>query len=100
MIGRIIQQLDGLADRIGKLDHARQKLSAPPTTLWTIIHFALECGDFGLVLLLSPIPLGCKDIDNTVTRFVGTAKDHGQLSALFIHNTARGVFLLATQIMI
>ncbi len=46
------------------------------------------------------MPLGFKGIDNKVTRFVGTAKDHGKLSAIFIHNTARCVFLLATQIMI
>ena len=52
MIGRIIQQLDGLADRIGKLDHAIQKLGSPTTTLWTIIHFDLEFRDFGLGLLL------------------------------------------------
>jgi hypothetical protein len=46
------------------------------------------------------MPLGVKGLDKNVTRFVGTAKDHGKLSALFIHNTARGVLLLATQIMI
>src|SRR5262245_51886865 len=51
MIGRIIPQLDGLANRIGKLDHARQKLGSPTTTLWTIIYFDLEFGDFCLCLL-------------------------------------------------
>ena len=65
-----------------------------------MIHFALEFGDFSLFVLLEPIPLGCKGSDKKVTRFVGTAKAHGQLSALCIHNTARGVFLLATQSMI
>jgi hypothetical protein len=46
------------------------------------------------------MPLGFKAIDNKGTRFVGTAKEQVELSAIFIHNAARCVLLLATQIMI
>jgi hypothetical protein len=51
MVGGIIQQLNRLADGIGKLNHAIEKLCPPTTTLWTIIHFDLELGDFCLFLL-------------------------------------------------
>jgi len=100
MIRRVIYQLNRLADDIGKLHHATEKLRPPTATLWPIIHFDLKLRDLCLLLLFSPVPLGFKAIYNKVTRFVRTAKGQVELRALFIDNTARCVFLFTTKVMI
>jgi hypothetical protein len=46
------------------------------------------------------LPLGFKGIDNKVTRLVGTAKSHVELSAIFIDNTARCVCLVTAKVMV
>ena len=100
VVRRVIQQLDGLLNGVGKLYHTMQKLCASATALRTIVHFDLDLTRGCLLWLIHRLPLGCDHIHDEVTRFVGAAKGDSQLSALLIDDTARDVFLFAPHIMI
>ena len=100
MVRWIIQQLNRLMDRVGKLHHTMKKLCTPATALRTIVHFDLDQACSRLLLLIHRVPLGFDRIDDEVTRFGGTAKGDVQLGALFIHDPTRDILLLATPIVI
>ena len=100
MVGRVIQQLNRLANGIAKLHHAILKLRAPPTALRAIVHFDLQPCQGPLLRFLQRRPPGLKRIDDEVTRLVGAAKGQAQLPVIFSHDPARNVFLLQAQIVI
>src|SRR4029434_8450365 len=100
MVGRVIQQLNRLANGIAKLHHARQKFRAPPTTLPTIVPFYLQPCQGRRLPFPHRRPPGVKRIYDEVTRLVGAAKGQGHLPVIFIHDPARNVFLLQAQIVI
>lgn len=55
---RVIHQLDGLLNGVGQLDHPLQKLRAPATALWPVVHFELEQTGGCLLWLSQRGPLG------------------------------------------
>src|SRR5438105_14402730 len=72
VIRRIVQQLNRLVDEVCELHHTREKLRAPATALWTIVHFNLDQTRLCLLLLRHRLPLGFDRIDDEVTRFIRT----------------------------
>jgi len=100
VVGWIIKQLDGLANIVGELDHAMQKLCASPTALRTVIHFDLEQTRGCLDVLIPGCPLGFEHIDDEVTRFVRTAKRHAELPGIFVHDSTRNIVLLAPEVVV
>jgi hypothetical protein len=95
-----IQQLDGRANRVGNLDHAMLKLGASPTALRAVIHGDLEPTRGCLDGLIPGCPLGCKPIDDAVTRLVRTAKRHAELPGLFPHDSTRHRVRRAPQVVV
>jgi hypothetical protein len=75
-------------------------LRTPATTLRAIIHFDLQQTRSDLLVFIQGVPPGCERIHDEVTRFVGAAKGDRQLSAIFIDDPTRDIFLLAPHIMI
>ena len=95
-----VEQTNGFPNRIGKLHHPLQKLSAYPTTFRPIIDFELDV--LGRLLLAKgeAVPPLLHRINNKITGFIRTAKTQVQCSSVFIHNAAGNVFLLAAHIMV
>lgn len=100
MVGRIVEQLNGYANLVCKFDHAVEKLSANPTTLWSIIDFELQAFGQSLLLEGQATPPILKGIDDEITGFMRTAKVEMQLSTIFIHNPTRNVRFLASHIVV
>ena len=100
VIGRVIQQMDGFANLVGKLHHAVQKLCANTTTFWTVIHFDLQPRHGSLLSLIQRPPPGFERIDDAITGLGRAPKGDAQLSAVFIHNPARNVLFLQAQVVI
>jgi hypothetical protein len=86
--------VDGLANLVGKLHHAVQKLCALPTAFWTVIHFDLQPRHGHLLGPIQRCPPRFKRIDDEITGLGRAPKDDVQLCAVFIHNPARNVLLV------
>lgn len=83
MIGRIIEQLDGFADRIDHLYHPMQKLRAHAAALWAVVHFELYAADCAPLRGAESLPPCRQRVDNEVTGFGGTTEGHRELSGIF-----------------
>jgi len=100
VIGRVVQQLNRLTDDIAKRHHALQKLCAPPTAFWAVIHFDLQPRHGDLLTRIQGRPPRFERIDDEITRLIGTAKGDRELAARFIHDAARNVLFFQSQVMI
>ena len=100
VVGRVIQQLNRLANGIAERHHALQKLRAFPTAFRAIIHFDLQPCHGHLLGLIQRRPPGLKRIDDEITRLVGTAKGDVELATIFLHNPTGNVLFFQPQVVI
>lgn len=100
VIGRGIQQLNRLANAIGKLHHAREKLRPAAITLGTILPVNLQQIGSGCVDIVYSIPPCFQRIHNEIPRFIGTPTGDTALARLFIHDPAWDIFFLQAQVVI
>jgi len=100
MIGRVIQQLERLADRIGKLHHAMEKLRPHTAAFRAVVHFDLHPIDRAVRRSAEPLPPRCQRIDDEIARLGGTAEGHIQLRRVFVDDPTRDIFFLAPEVMI
>ena len=92
--------LNRLVDDVSELHHTIEKLCAPATALWPVVHCELDQTRVRLLLLMQRGPLGGDGLDDEVARFLGAAKGDGQRTALFIHDPTRHILLRAAPIVI
>ena len=92
--------MDGFANLVSKLHHTVQKLRAPTTTFWTIIHFDLQPRHSYLLSLIQRRPPGFERIDDEITGLGRAPKGEAQLRAVFIHNPTWNILFLQAQVMI
>src|SRR4051812_12696804 len=100
VIGRVIQQLERLADGIGKLHHAMEKLRPHTAAFRAVVHFDLHPIDLALLHGAEPLPPRRQRIDDEITRLEGTAEGPIELSRVFVDDPTRDIFFLAPQVMI
>jgi hypothetical protein len=100
MLGRVIQQVDGLAHLGGKLHQAVQKLRALPTTFWTVIHCARPPGHGRLLGLLHRRPPGVEGINDALAGLARAPKGDAQPRPGFIPNPTGNILLVPAQVMI
>ena len=100
MIGRVIQQVDGLANLVGKLHHAVQKLRALPTAFGTVIHFDLQPGHGRLLGLIHRRPPGFECINDEIAGLERATKGDAQPRTVFIHDPTGNIFLVQAQVVI
>jgi hypothetical protein len=100
VIGWLVEQLNGLANPVGKRHHPLEKLGANAAALWSIIDFELQ--QFSLLLLPGgqAFPPILYRIDNEITGFERTAKVDVQLPTILIDQTTGNVFLLTPHVMV
>ena len=100
VIGRVVQQLDGVPHLVGKLHHAMEKLRAHATAFGPVIHFTLQLLYRRLLVGRQGLPPGVQGIDHEITGLVGTAKDDAQPPRIFIYQAPRNILLLTPQVVI
>ena len=100
MIRRVVEQLDGFANRVSKLHHAMEKLCAYPAALRAVIHLELELFGGARRVRGHGLPAGCQCIDDEIARLGRAAKGDTQLSRLCIHHSARKRLRLTAQVVI
>jgi len=100
MVRRIVQEADRLADVIGKLDDSLEELRAPAIALRSVIDLDLDlCGAiFRLGRLTRPPRV--KAVDDEIAGLGRTSEGQMKLPTVFIDDTKRGVFFLASHIVI
>jgi hypothetical protein len=100
MVGRIVKQLNRLANLVCEFNHAVEELGANPTTFGAVVYFQLDTVSESLLLKRQTFPPGLQAIDDKITGFMRTAKVEMKLSTIFIDNATRNVLLLAAHVMI
>ena len=100
LVGRVIQELNRLADGSAACHHALPKLRASPTAFRAMIHFDLQPSHRYLLGLFQCGPPGFKRIDDAITRFVGAAKGDVELATLFLQNATGDVLFFQAPVVI
>src|SRR5215510_4226505 len=100
VIGRVIQQLDRLADGVDKLHHAMEKLCPHTAAFRSIVHFDLYPPDRTLLRSAESLPPRHQCIDDKIARLRGTTEGHLQLRRVFIDDPTWNIFFFAPQVMI
>ena len=97
MIGRVIQQVDGFANLVGKLHLAVQTLRAHTTTFWAVIHCELQPRHSPLLGLLQRCPPGFEGINDAIAGLARAPKGDAQPRTVFIHDPTGNIFLVQAQ---
>lgn len=100
VIGRVVQQVDGFADRVGEVHQAREELGPHPTAFRAIIDLELEVRDHGLLGRGEVVPPVLQAVDDEIAGLEGTAKGQMELPAVFIHQPERGVLFLSAHVVV
>ena len=100
VVRRVVQELDGFADVIGKFHHPFEELRALAIAFRPVVGLDLQPGEVPAFLGRQTVPPLIQAIDDEVAGFGRTAEDEVDLSAIFIHDTKRRVFFPATHVMI
>ena len=100
MVRRIVQEADGFADVIGKLDNSLEELRAPTIVFRPVIGLDLElCGAIPHLGRLTRPPR-VEAVDDEIAGLGRTSEGPVEVSTVFIDDTKRGVFFLASHIVI
>jgi len=100
VVGRIVQELDRLADVVGEFDHSLEKLRALAITFRTIIGFDLELGTLLVQFLGLAMPPVVEAIEDEVAGFSRTTEADVQLSTILVDYPKGDIFFLTAQIMV
>ena len=100
VVRRIVQELDGLTDVIGECHHTLEKLGALAIAFRAIVGLDLEQRATVADLAGLARPPRVEAIDDEIASFGGTAEDQVQLPAILVHHAERGVFFVASHIVI
>ena len=66
VVRRIVEEADGLADVIGELDHALEKLRAPTIALGPVVGLDLDVGDARTLIGVLARPPGVQAVDDEI----------------------------------
>ena len=100
VVWRVVQQSDRIADRLGKLHHAQEKLRAPPVALRAVVGFDLQQRD-GIALWFGKLlPPALQRVDDEITGLRPAAEGQMQLTGILVDDAEGGVFLLAAHVMV
>jgi hypothetical protein len=100
MRGRVVQQLEGVANLVGKLPPAMEKLGAHATAFWPGIHFTLQLLCPRLLWSGHGGPPGVQGSHPAITGLGGPAKGEAQLPRIFLPQPPRTLLLLAPEVVI
>jgi len=100
VIRRRVQELHRRVDEVCQLHQTREKLPAPATALWTIVHLHLDQTRLGFLLFRHGLPRGFDRLDDAVTRVLRAATGEVHRTARFLHHPTRHLWLLAPPIVI
>ena len=100
VIRGVVEQLDGFADGIDQLHHARQKLGPHAAALRAVVHFELHPVNHALFLDTQALPPSRERIDEEVAGLRGTAEGHIELGGVFIENPTRDIVFRAAKVMV
>jgi hypothetical protein len=92
--------VEGLANRVGKLHHAVQKLRALPATFWTVSPFDLQPGQGRLRGLLHRRPPGFACLNDASAGLARAPKGDAQPRPVFSHDPTGNLFRVQAQVMI
>jgi len=100
VVGRKVQQANGLADVISKLNHPLEKLRAPTIALRPVISFDLQVRNPCAQLRRLTLPPCVQAIDDEIAGLGRASEGQMQLPIGFIDDTKRGLFLLASHVVV
>ena len=100
VVGRVVQQVDGLADVIGQVHQALEELGPHPAAFRAIIDLELDMRDRGLLRRGEVVPPVLQAVDDEIAGFAGAAKDQMELSAVLIHPPERDVLFLTAHVVV
>lgn len=99
VVGRIVEELDGLPDMVGEFHHALEELSTSAIAFGPVVGLDLESGEVA-ILGRQVIPPVIQTIDDEVAGLGRIAEDQVELSAVFIHDPEGRTFFLAAHVVI
>ena len=100
VVGRVVQQVDGLADVIGEVHQALEELGPHPAAFRAIIDLQLQLGDGGSLGYRGIVPPVLQTVDDEIAGLAGTAKGHLEPPAVLIHQSEGDVFGFTPHIVI
>ncbi len=89
VIGREIQNLHGLADRIAEFHDALQELRAYAAAFRPVVRFQLDIVNALPFFRRQALPPAIERVHNEIARLVGAAQVDEQVAGVFIHYAAR-----------
>ena len=100
VIRGVVEQLDGRADGVRKVDQAMEKLGASPMAFWAIVSFDLEQGEGLAFGQREPLPPGFEAVDEEIAGLGGGSEPHGQLSGVLLQEAKGRVFFSTAHLMV
>ena len=96
----VVEQLEGFADGIDQLHHARQKLGPHAAALRAVVHFELHPVNRAVFLDTQALPPSRERSDEEVAGRRGTAEGHREVGSVFIENPTRDIVFRAAKVMV
>ena len=100
VIGREIQELYRLADRIAEFHDALQELCAYATAFRPVVRFQLYLVNALLFFRRHALPPAIERVHNEIARLVGATHVDEQVAGVFIHYAARRMAPLGGEIVV
>lgn len=100
MVGRVVEQLDGLSDVVGKLHHTFEELGAPAIAFRTIVGLDLEPVELAAFVHRQAIPPVVQGVHDEVARLRGTAEGEIQLPLILVDQTEGRVLFFTAHIVV
>jgi hypothetical protein len=100
VVRRIVEEADGLADVIGELDHAFEKLRAPAIALWSVVGLDLDVCDASTLLRGLTLPPRVEAVDDEIAGLRRAPEGQMKGATVFVDDTKRRVFFLAPHVVV
>ncbi len=100
MVRRVIEQLDGLSDMVGKLHHAIEELGSPAIAFRTVVSLDLEPGKGMAFVHGEALPPVVQGVHDEVAGLRRTAEGEIQLPAVLVDQTEWRVLFLTAHIVV
>jgi hypothetical protein len=100
VVRRIVEEANGLADVVGELDHALEKLRAPTIALGPVVGLDLDVGDARTRIGVLTCPPGVQAVDDEIAGLRRTSEGQMKGATVFVDDTKWGVLLLAPHVVV